>query len=96
MVNKSRIQAHVHMHKDGFHCDHCKKLYLTKRSLVKHNKLHGRRKAFECEQCSQVYAMTNSLYLHMKGKHGEGFHCQCGIHFDSPAQHKHHERKCSK
>ena len=40
-------------------------------------------------------ASVNSLRIHSRGKHGEGFKCKCGRHFDSPAQKVRHSRKCA-
>ncbi len=87
--------AHVGKHAPCNKCTLCAKVYPMERALSSHMKLHQDRQEFVCGDCQQTYATASSLKLHRRGKHGVGFTCQCSARFDSPAQKRHHMRKCA-
>ena len=78
--------THVGKHTPQFCCKQCAKVYPMERALKRHQPLHGAHTEHHCADCDQVYATLSSLTLHHCGKHGTGFLCACGHHFDSPTQ----------
>ena len=91
----SKMRQHVCKHTKGFHCSTCNSSFQTERLLRLHQKLHKERQSFDCEHCDNFYFSLTSLWLHVKGKHGVGYMCTCGQHFDTPNQQKHHRRNCA-
>ena len=86
-MTHSRMHQHIHLHTKGECCDICSKsLY----ALLLHKCLHLRQMDFPCSACKSKV----SLVTHVKGKHGDGYCCPCGVQFDSPIQHKRHQKKC--
>ena len=91
----SKMRQHVHKHMKGFRCSTCNSLFQMERLLRLHKKIHKERQCFDCEHCDSFYFLLTSLQLYMKGKHGAGYMCTCGQHFDTPNQRKCHRRNCA-
>ncbi len=90
----SRMHQHVCLHTKGEHCDICGKSYPTLHTLLLHKHLHLKHVDFPCSACDAVFKSKVSLVTHVKGKHRDGYYCPCSVHFDSPIQHKRHQKKC--
>ncbi len=96
MTLGARMQIHVWIHTSGMCCKMCGQSYPNSRSLCEHAKLHVTRTTSVCTTCEKSFAMEYSLRIHIKGKHGDGYRCVCGLSFSSPVQRAHHRRNCSK
>ncbi len=93
-MTQSRMHQHVHLHAKGEFCDVCGKSYPTLSALLLHKYLHLKCVDIPCSACNAVFKSKVLLVTHVKGKHGDGYCCPCGVQFDSPIQCKRHQKKC--
>lgn len=70
------LRIHERMHKNGFVCKICEKIFPRRSGYEIHMRLHTGEKPFHCQYCALAYASEVSLRSHEK-KHIEGQQFQC-------------------
>ena len=67
--------------KNSNHCDICDKVFITKKTLVKHRKIHNPGK-HECSICQKVFPLKGYLKRHQELHKGKKHECDiCGWKF---------------
>lgn len=84
-LKKHMTQKHFPEKKEYF-CEVCPKVFSTRESLVRHNKIHGSKK-YKCPRCPKVFNSEMNVRQHLRGIHyPPAFECKlCGRMF-----HHHH------
>lgn len=100
LKSKIYLRTHLKTHDDNlknYSCDICKKKFIQKSDLLKHQTTHTKDKPWICETCGKDFSRKDSLDLHVNIHTKEiKYSCHCGRDYYFKNTFNSHKKKCKK